>query len=153
MSYYEKYLKYKTKYIQLNNLIGGNNDSPKFNNIAELELVLSKLSDFTNLQSLTFDNDFNQPLGNSFDKLTKLQTLSFGHYFNQPLDRSLDKLIDLRVLTFGNLFNKPLGNSLDRLINLQTLNMTTDYNLPINDKFQPILKKFTRTDNLLERLY
>ena len=42
---------------------------------------------------------FNQPFGNSLDKLTSLQQLTLGRQFNQPLGNSLDKLTSLQQLT------------------------------------------------------
>ena len=65
------------------------------------------------IQTLTFGNDFNQPLGTILDSLTNLQTLTFGREFNngqkyddpldmnKPLDTSLNKLTNLQALTFG----------------------------------------------------
>ena len=85
-----------------------------------LRIVLDTIQDYTNVISkytritfsrftlqLTFGNKFNQPLGNSLDKLEKLEQLTFGKHFNQSLGNSLDNLINLRQLTFGNKFNQP----------------------------------------------
>ena len=105
-------------------------------NNEEFSLDLNNSLNSVNLrdiQTLTFGNDFNQPLGNILDSLTNLQTLTFGREFNngkkindplnmeKPLDTSLYNLTNLQTLTFGEQFNQILGNSLDKLTNLQTL--------------------------------
>ena len=101
----------------------------------------NSLDKLTNLQQLTFGFFFNQPLGNSLDKLTNLQQLIFenNNQFNQPLGNSLDKLINLQQLTFGSNFNQPLGNSLDKLINLQQLTFGSNFNQLLGNSLDKLI--------------
>jgi len=102
----------------------------------------SYLSDLilTKIQNFTFLNFFNEPLGNSLDKLTNLETLHFGLLFNQSLNNSLDKLINLKNLTFGVKFNESLGNSLDKLTKLKTLSFRQDFNQPLGNSLDKLTK-------------
>ncbi len=84
----------------------------------------------SNLQSITFDDDFNEPINDMFDTVTELifgtkfnkeftcppnlKHLKFGHCFNQ----SLEICDTLETLEFGNGYNKDLpklGNGLKSL--------------------------------------
>jgi hypothetical protein len=78
------------------------------------------------IKYIQFDNEFNEPLGNSLNTLVNLETLSFGDEFNQPLGDSLDNLRNLKTLYFGRDFNQPLGNSLIHLTQLETLGFYHD---------------------------
>ena len=122
----------------------------KYNDlITELELgyqfnqpIGNSLNKLTSLQQLTFGEAFNQPLGNSLDKLTSLQQLTFGVYFgsnfNQPLGNSLDKLTSLQQLTFSKKFNQPLDNSLDNLTSLQQLTFSEEFNQPLGNSLDKL---------------
>jgi hypothetical protein len=90
------------------------------------------------ITELTFGEDFNQPIGNSLDKLTSLQQLTFGEYFNQPLGNSLDNLTSLQQLTFGRYFDQPLGNSLDKLTSLQQLTFGEYFNQPLDNSLDKL---------------
>jgi hypothetical protein len=85
------------------------------------------LKDFTNLQSLTFGDNFvngGQPLGNSLKGLTNLKELHFKTDFNnrnQPLGDSLKSLTNLESLYLGFII-QPLDDLLKDLPNLKILN-------------------------------
>ena len=120
------------------------------------------LKDLTNLQSLTFGNDFNngdrsmtdilnelltsksltsairfnnsdKPLNDSLNSLTNLKSLTFGNSFDQPLGNSLNSLTNLKSLIFGNKFNQPLGNLLNSLTNLELLEFGGDFDQPLGN--------------------
>jgi len=100
----------------------------------------TSLNALTNLQKLYFGHNykldkikphkysFNQPLGNSFDKLINLQELHLSYNFNQILGTSLDKLENLQELYFGNKFKTLYNQSLNTLTNLEILRFGNDFN-------------------------
>jgi len=102
--------------------------------VNSIEDINSELfSKLTNLQWLTFDNEFNQPIGNSLSKFINLEQITFGYEFNQLIGNSLSKLINLKQLKFGCEFNQPIGNSLSKLINLEQLTFGCNFNKPIGE--------------------
>ena len=86
------------------------------------------LSKLTNLERLVFNNDFNESLGTSLSNLTNLKELTFGSKFNQQLGTSLSKLIKLEKIVFGNNFDQSLETSLSNLINLKELIFGHEFN-------------------------
>jgi hypothetical protein len=98
----------------------------------------NSLDKLTNLTHLTFGDSFNQTLGNSLYELTNLTHLTFGVWFNQPLGNSLDKLTNLTHLTLGDQFEQPLGNSLDKLTNLTHLKFGRKFNKPLGNSLDKL---------------
>ena len=96
------------------------------------------LKGLTSLQSLTFGYYFNQPLGDSLKELTSLKSLNFydSFRFNQPLGDSLKGLTNLQLLKFGRAFNQPLGNSLNGLTSLEFLRFGQEFNQPFGDSLK-----------------
>ena len=92
--------------------------------------------ELNSLTNLTFGHKFNQSLGNSLQGLSSLTHLTFGEYFNQPLGDSLQGLNSLTHLTFGWHFNQPLGDFLQGLSSLTHLTFGDDFNQPLGDSLQ-----------------
>jgi hypothetical protein len=129
-------------------------------NNEEFSLDLNNSLNSVNLrdiQTLTFGNDFNQPLGTILDSLTNLQTLTFGNKFNngkkyndpldmnKPLGTSLNKLTNLRTLTFGEQFNQMLGDSLNKLTDLRTLTFGEQFNQILGNSLDSLINLQTLT--------
>lgn len=92
------------------------------------------------IKKIKFDDKFNEPLGNSLDKLINLESLEFGEEFNQPLGNSLNSLINLKSLEFNDTnFNQPLGDSLKNLKNLRSLIMFNSFNQPLGNSLDGLI--------------
>jgi hypothetical protein len=88
--------------------------------IGSIPFYIKKL-ELPNLQKLTFEEKFNQPLGDSLSKLTNLESLTFKNSNYQILKDSLSNLTNLKFLTVGNVFynndsNQPVKEWLNNLI-------------------------------------
>ena len=82
-----------------------------------------------NLTSLTFNNEFNQPVG-ELEKYSNMLSITFGVMFNQPIN-ALSSCIELKTLTFGRKFNQHI-NALSSCIELKTITFGDDFNQPID---------------------
>ena len=80
---------------------------------------IDSLSNYTQLQQLTFGEYFDQPI-DALSNCTQLQLLTFDAYFNQPID-ALANCTQLKQLTFGENFNQPI----DALYNCTQLQQLT----------------------------
>ena len=100
----------------------------KFNNGGQP--LRDSLYNLTKLKKLSFDFEFDQPLGCSLYYLTNLKELyfAFGKFNNggQPLDKSFDTLQNLEYLSFGFRFKQKLDEVLNKLPNLQKLWIRND---------------------------
>ncbi len=125
-------------------------DLDKILHLKDCDDVL-ELSKLTNLRSLTFDSDFNQPVDNLPDTLT---SLTFDSDFNQPVDKlpstltsltfdhdfnqSVDNLPStLKSLTFGWEFKQPVDNLPSTL---KSLTFERKFNQPVDNLPDSVLR-------------
>ena len=79
-----------------------------FNNFVDI-LVLNYASVFpSNVQYLTFGENFNQPIKKCIPSF--VTHLTFGRYFNQSIENSIPSLVT--HLNFDNYFNKSIENNI-----------------------------------------
>ena len=90
---------------------------------------LLQLPAFVNLERLSFDNLFNNPI-NLNDLPPTLKSITFGNDFNQPLQTQGLSFLPptLESLTLGNHFNQNLNQN-DLPPTLRSLTFTGNYNL------------------------
>jgi hypothetical protein len=154
-----KYLKYKTKYLELKKQMSGNGkgkeivDSPP-TTISELKDLVNKTKEEKEaIIKLNFDDNFDEELiynvneknESIFEDLINLKELVFGNKFNKPLIYEINgkyisvfkKLNNLEVLIFGNNFDQKLIMN-DDIFVLKDLTMlkTLKFN---NNNFKQLL--------------
>ena len=118
--YYNKYLKYKNKYINYKKYGGANN-------VMDAILTRRVVDDKKSLIELYYDNYFNDPITELSSSLEKLH---FGFSFNQsPV--FLSELINLTELKFGERFNYALD--LENLKQLRILHLGSNFNQRITN--------------------
>jgi hypothetical protein len=100
---------------------------------------LNIFDNLNNIVSLTFNEEFNEPIGTSLSKLTNLEKLVFNNNFNEPLETSLSNLTNLKELTFGSRFNKQLGTSLSNLTKLEKMVFNNDFNEPLRTSLDNLI--------------
>jgi hypothetical protein len=157
MSFEQKYLKYKNKYLSLKEQYGGQPYGrvvpfgPFGQSILEvrsLHELDAKLSDPSFSPEKVYDlklRGINEELGNRLNRFTNLTDLDLGNHFNKPLGDSLKNLTKLRELRFRalapdvSIFNQPLGNSLEGLKNLSKIVLSSEFNQPFGDSLKSLV--------------
>ena len=97
-------VKNKLKHIQFSHV---------FNEILSTEFI----DNMPFLETIIFNDSYNQPLPSNFKNLKSLQNLTFGYHYSKPLDNLLPQT--LKFLTISNNYNHPLPDNL--IINYITL--------------------------------